>query len=292
MGAAYNLHGRDLTAALHFAIGPAYNSPMSQLPRTLPLALLLVAAATPAADVLAQPPGLVRVVNNPAPIRRWFRAPVTDVLMMVNPGVILDVLDEERGWYWVVAPPDAHGTRRAGWIRTTFVEAVASRPPRPRPPAAALETPSNSSAASLANAADDRVTITTHDAAATPASGAAIRSAFMFDDVHFDRDRHDLRAEDIDLLRSVVTALKADPLLAVNIEGYTCNLGTPAHNMALGVRRATAVRDYLVSQGIAADRLHTASRGEAQPKHDNSHEETRRLNRRVAFIPEANSNLR
>jgi outer membrane protein OmpA-like peptidoglycan-associated protein len=259
---------------------------MSALQRTLPVALLIVAAATPAADALAQPPGLVRVVNNPAPIRRWFRAPVTDVLVMVNPGVILDVLDEENGWYWVVAPPDAHGTRRAGWIRRNLVEAVASRPPRPRPPAAGSGAPS-ANAASVTNAADDRVTITTHDAAATPASGAAVRSAYTFEDVHFDRDRHDLRAEDIDLLRSVVTALKADPILAVNIEGYTCNLGTPAHNMALGVRRATAVRDYLVSQGIPADRLHTASHGEDQPRYDNSHEETRRLNRRVAFVPES-----
>ena len=260
---------------------------MPALQRTLPVALLIVAAATPAADALAQPPGLVRVVNSPAPIRRWFRAPVTDVLVMVNPGVILDVLDEERGWYWVVAPPDAHGTRRAGWIRTNLVEAVASRPPRPRPPAAAVETPSAGAAASLANAADDRVTITTRDAgAATPADGAAVRSAYSFEDVHFDRDRHELRAEDIDLLRSMVTALKADPVLAVNIEGYTCNLGTPAHNLALGTRRANAVRDYFVSQGIAADRLHTISRGEDQPRHDNSHEDTRRLNRRVAFVPE------
>ena len=132
-----------------------------------------------------------------------------------------------------------------------------------------------------------RVTITTHDADATRVPGAAVRAAYTFEDVHFDRDRHDLRAEDIDLLRSVVAALKADPILAVNIEGYTCNLGTPAHNLALGVSRATAVRDYLVSQGIAAERLHTASRGEDQPKHDNSREETRRLNRRVAFVPES-----
>ena len=259
---------------------------MPQLPRTLPLALLLVAAATPAAEVLAQPPGLVRVVKNPAPIRRWFRAGVRDVLVMVPPGTILDVLDQERDYYWVVAPPDAHGTRRAGWIDTNRVEAVATRPPRQRPPAAELTTPSDNAIASLANAADDRVTITTRDAGETPAAGAAVRSAVSFNDVHFDRDRDDLRAEDMELLRSVVAALKADPVLAVNIEGYTCNLGTPAHNMALGGRRATAVRDYLVSQGIAADRLHTASHGEAQPKHDNSSEETRRLNRRVAFVAE------
>jgi len=260
---------------------------MSGLKRTLPVALLIVAAATPAAEVLAQAPGLVRVVNSPAPIRRWFRAPVNDVLVMVNPGVILDVLDQERDWYWVVAPPDAHGTRRAGWIRTNLVEAVASRPPRPRAPAAAIEVPSpDAVAASLTNTADDRVTITTHDAAATGASGAAVGSAHAFEDVHFDRDRFELRTDDLDLLRSVVAALKANPALAVNLEGYTCNLGTPAHNLALGARRATAVRDYLVSQGIAADRLHTASRGENQPKYDNSHEETRRLNRRVAFVTE------
>ena len=74
-----------------------------------------------------------------------------------------------------------------------------------------------------------------------------------------------------------------DPNLRLTIEGYTCNLGTPAHNLALGVRRANTVRDYLLNQGIGADRLHTASLGEDQPKHDNTREETRRLNRRVAL---------
>jgi outer membrane protein OmpA-like peptidoglycan-associated protein len=208
---------------------------------------------------------------------------------MVPPGTILDVLDRERDYYWVVTPPDAHGTRRAGWIDTNVVEAVASRPPRPRPPAAAGVNPAGDSAEiSLASAADDKVTITTRDVGADAgASAAAVRSSHTFEDVHFDRDRDALRTEDIDLLRSVVTALKADPVLAVNIEGYTCNLGTPAHNLALGVRRANTVRDYLLSQGIGADRLHTASHGEDQPKHDNTREETRRLNRRVALVPEA-----
>jgi outer membrane protein OmpA-like peptidoglycan-associated protein len=250
--------------------------------------LLVVAAATPAAPALAQTPGLVRVVNNQSPIRRWFRAGVQDVLVMVPAGTILDVLDQERDYYWVVAPPDAHGTRRAGWIRTNVVEAVASRPPRPRPPAAAGVNPVGDADLSLTSAAEDKVTITTRDVAADAGTNAsAVRSSHAFEDVHFDRDREALRTEDIDLLRSVVTALKADPVLAVNIEGYTCNLGTPAHNLALGVRRANTVRDYLLSQGIGADRLHTASLGEDQPKHDNTREETRRLNRRVALVPEA-----
>jgi hypothetical protein len=108
---------------------------MSRLFRTLPLALLVVAAATPAASALAQTPGLVRVGNNAAPIRRWFRAGVQDVLVMVPPGTILDVLDQERDHYWVVAPPDAHGTRRAGWIRTNVVSRLSPRVRRVPAPA-------------------------------------------------------------------------------------------------------------------------------------------------------------
>ena len=71
----------------------------------------------------------------------------------------------------------------------------------------------------------------------------------------------------------------------MTIEGHTCSLGTGAYNLALGNRRADAVKDYLVSAGVPADRLITVSQGEAGAEHDNSHEETRRLNRRVALVP-------
>ena len=54
--------------------------------------------------------------------------------------------------------------------------------------------------------------------------------------------------------------------------------------LALGERRANSVRDYLVSRGIAADRLGTVSYGEEQPQYDNDREETRRLNRRAALV--------
>ena len=260
---------------------------MSGVRRKLPLALLIIAVA-PVASVWAQPPGLVRVVKQPAPIRRWFRAPVTDVLMMVAPGTTLDVLDQERDWYWVVAPPDAHGTRRAGWIRANQVEGIYTRPSTaPRTPAAPQANPTADSAAAIASIAEDKVSITTLDGETASGTNARAASAHTFDDVHFERDRYALRSDDMTPLNAVVAALKADPVLAVNIEGYTCNLGTPAYNLALGVRRAKAVKDYLVSQGIAADRLHTVSLGEERPKYDNAHEDTRRLNRRVAVVPEA-----
>jgi len=68
------------------------------------------------------------------------------------------------------------------------------------------------------------------------------------------------------------------------IEGHTCNIGTAEYNLALGDRRASSVRDYLVSRGIPASRLETRSFGEERPKYDNAREETRRLNRRAALV--------
>ena len=106
---------------------------------------------------------------------------------------------------------------------------------------------------------------------------------YMFEDVHFDFDRYTLREEATRILAEAVTALRENPGLRVEIEGHTCNIGTAEYNLALGERRANAVRDYLTSNGITADRLRSVSYGEERPKHDNSREETRRLNRRAAL---------
>ena len=109
------------------------------------------------------------------------------------------------------------------------------------------------------------------------------RKEYTFEDVHFDFDRYTLRAEATRILDEAVKAMQADPTLRLTVEGHTCNIGTTEYNLALGERRANAVRDYLASRGIAADRLNTVSYGEERPKHDNSREETRRLNRRAAL---------
>ena len=85
------------------------------------------------------------------------------------------------------------------------------------------------------------------------------------------------------VLDEAVAAMKEDATLRLEIEGHTCNIGTNEYNLALGERRAHAVRDYLTSRGVTADRLRTVSYGEERPKHDNSREETRRLNRRAAL---------
>jgi outer membrane protein OmpA-like peptidoglycan-associated protein len=107
---------------------------------------------------------------------------------------------------------------------------------------------------------------------------------FTFEDVHFDFDRYSLRPEATRALDEAIATLQANPDLRLEIEGHTCNIGTAEYNLALGERRATAVREYLASRGIGADRLRTVSYGEERPKHDNAREETRRLNRRAALL--------
>lgn len=107
---------------------------------------------------------------------------------------------------------------------------------------------------------------------------------FVFEDVHFDFDRYTLRPEATRVLDEAIKAMGENPELRLEIEGHTCNIGTAEYNLALGERRAQAVRDYLQSRGVGTDRLRTVSYGEERPKHDNAREETRRLNRRAAMV--------
>lgn len=107
-------------------------------------------------------------------------------------------------------------------------------------------------------------------------------------------------ADDVLVLQSVHFALNSDVLTPasksildevadiindrsgkVEVAGYTCNLGTDAYNMGLSVRRADAVKDYLVSRGVNPDRLVVKGFGKTHPKYDNSNPKTRPLNRRV-----------
>jgi peptidoglycan-associated lipoprotein len=107
---------------------------------------------------------------------------------------------------------------------------------------------------------------------------------YKFEDVHFDFDRYSLRPEATRVLDEAVRAMQDNPDLKVEIEGHTCSIGTAEYNLALGERRAQAVREYLTSRGVSTDRLKTVSYGEERPKYDNAREETRRLNRRAALV--------
>jgi outer membrane protein OmpA-like peptidoglycan-associated protein len=107
-----------------------------------------------------------------------------------------------------------------------------------------------------------------------------------FDNVLFDFDQSTLRPDARTALDRAVRTLTDNPDVQLHIGGHASNEGTSEHNMALGERRANAVRDYLVGHGIAASRLSTETFGETQPKFDNSREETRKLNRRAELAPQ------
>jgi len=110
------------------------------------------------------------------------------------------------------------------------------------------------------------------------------RKEFNFEDVHFEFDKYTLRPDALKILDEAVATMKANPELKLQLEGHTCNIGTTEYNLALGERRAQAVREYLIARGIDANRLSTVSYGEERPKYDNARNETRRLNRRAALV--------
>ncbi len=82
-------------------------------------------------------------------------------------------------------------------------------------------------------------------------------------------------------LSDTLDSLRNDPELRIRIEGYTDSVGSDAYNLRLSERRADAVKRYLVSEGIAADRIQTRGFGEASPVADNDTETGRARNRRV-----------
>ena len=130
---------------------------------------------------------------------------------------------------------------------------------------------------------DDGKGMTASDTVTVQVIAPAAKKQITFEDVHFDFDRYTLRAEATRILDEAIKALTEDPNLRLTVEGHTCNIGTTEYNLALGERRSAAVRDYLTSRGVNANRLQTVSYGEERPRHDNSREETRRLNRRAAM---------
>jgi peptidoglycan-associated lipoprotein len=85
------------------------------------------------------------------------------------------------------------------------------------------------------------------------------------DRVYFDFDRYDVRSDATGLLDAQAGWLKRYPAVQVRIEGNCDERGTREYNLALGARRANAVRDYLASHGVDPGRITTVSYGKEKP---------------------------
>lgn len=100
-------------------------------------------------------------------------------------------------------------------------------------------------------------------------------------DTLFDFDKSALKPEGKAALDRVIANIDGIKLEVVVAVGNTDSIGTDAYNLALGQRRAMAVKVYLISKGIPAGRIYTESKGKSNPVASNKTAEGRALNRRV-----------
>src|SRR6266566_2935317 len=101
--------------------------------------------------------------------------------------------------------------------------------------------------------------------------------------IHFDYDKAIIRGGDAAVLDTKVAILQANPGLRIRISGHCDERGSDEYNLALGNRRATAAKQYVVSHGIDASRIETASYGEERPLAQGHDEEAWAQNRRDEF---------
>ena len=134
----------------------------------------------------------------------------------------------------------------------------------------ASNTASSSSASSASSSAADK----------TPAE----KLAQVGDTVNFDFDSAELTVSARSTLNRQAAFLSLNPDLMIVIEGHADERGTREYNLALGDRRATAVRDYLVAKGINSARVRTVSYGKERPAVAGSDEAAWAKNRRAATV--------
>ena len=168
--------------------------------------------------------------------------------------------------------------------RPTTTTAAATAPaPAPRAaapaPAPSQPAPSSGAAAAAPSAA----------AAAAPAqtprpSPKEFMAVAALKEVYFDFDKYDIRAEDAKTLDANAAWLKSNADNLVLIEGHCDERGTNEYNLALGERRAKATMNYLVSQGIQANRITIISYGEERPVCSEKTEACWAKNRRASFL--------
>ena len=104
------------------------------------------------------------------------------------------------------------------------------------------------------------------------------------DDVFFDLDKSDIRADARTALQKNSDYLKKWASVQATVEGHCDSRGSSEYNLALGSRRATAVKDYLVSLGVPASRVTIVSKGKEQPFCNDENESCWGQNRRGHFV--------
>jgi len=116
-----------------------------------------------------------------------------------------------------------------------------------------------------------------------PATETAAPAPLVLETIHFDYDKYDLTPEARQILATNAMGLRAHPEANILIQGHCDERGTIEYNLALGDKRARAVKDYLVSLNIDPAQISTISYGKERPVDTRRNEEAWARNRRAEF---------
>lgn len=124
------------------------------------------------------------------------------------------------------------------------------------------------------------------EVARTPESSKTLEELFRENvfDAFFDYDKSDIRPDAREALSKTAQFLRTHPEIKVIIEGHCDERGSTEYNLALGDRRAQAARQFLISLGVAPDRMETVSYGKERPFCFESNEVCWQQNRRAHFV--------
>lgn len=96
-------------------------------------------------------------------------------------------------------------------------------------------------------------------------TSTTVQEVSVPDRVYFGFDKYNINSDSVEILNLQTNWLKTDASVNVVVEGHCDERGTREYNLALGERRATSVKNYLVKKGIAANRIKTVSYGKERP---------------------------
>ncbi|MDC1406709.1 peptidoglycan-associated lipoprotein Pal [Candidatus Puniceispirillum sp.] len=143
---------------------------------------------------------------------------------------------------------------------------------------------SSSSSATAAGTASNSASNSASSSTTATQMSDAEKLAKVGNTVYFGFDSSELAGEAQATLDRQAAFLNVNPTMVVIIEGHADERGTREYNLALGDRRAVAVRDYLLAKGLNAARVRTVSYGKERPAVSGSNEESWAKNRRAATV--------
>lgn len=177
--------------------------------------------------------------------------------------------------------------RRFAMVSALILVAACGKKEQP----AMIPTPVEAGGSTVNNSGTDRARADSIAAAKAAADAEArrleaIRAELVNElavTVHFDYDQYAIRLVDEALLTRKAAIMRANPNLRIRVVGHADERGSDEYNLALGMRRAVAAKDFLSRVGVEAGRIETASLGEEVPVDVGSNETAWAANRRAEF---------